>query len=55
MEYYLHKSSKLDGSNFMNWKFNIQTLLEGVNAWSIVTGDEQRLSAGTQEKDLDKR
>lgn len=54
MESYLHESGKLDGSNFMKWKFKIQTLLEGVNAWSIVTGDEQRVNAGTQEQDWDK-
>ena len=58
MESYLHESGKLDGSNFMNWKFKIQTLLEGANAWSIVIGDEQRLNsntgANTQEQEWDK-
>lgn len=54
MESYLHESRKLDGSNFKNWKFKIQTLLEGANAWSIVTGDEKRVNAGTQEQDWDK-
>lgn len=55
MESYLYESGKLDGSNFMNWKFKIQTLLEGAKAWSIVTGDEQRVNAGTQKQDWDKR
>ena len=57
IESYIHESGKLDGSNFTNWKFKIQTLLEGANAWSIVTGDEQRpnLNIGTQEQEWDKR
>lgn len=42
MESYLHESGKLDGSNFTNSKFKIENLLEGVNSWSIVTGDELR-------------
>eukprot|EP00253_Pinus_taeda_P010156 PITA_10156 len=55
MESYLHESGKLDGSNFTNWKFKIQTLLEGANAWSIVTGDELRPNVGIQEQEWDKR
>ena len=57
MESYLHESGKLDGSNFTNWKFKIQTLLEGANAWSVVRGDEQRSNSniGTQEQEWDKR
>lgn len=37
---YLNESSKLDGSNYINWKFKLQTLLEGYNTYSIVIGDE---------------
>eukprot|EP00253_Pinus_taeda_P003869 PITA_03869 len=55
MESYLHESGKLDGSNFTNWKFKIKTLLEGANAWSIVTGDELKSNAGTQEQEWEKR
>jgi len=51
LESYLHESGKLDGMNFSNWKFKMQTLLESVNAWSIVLGDEQRSGTATQEQD----
>jgi len=54
IESYLHESGKLDGSNFSNWKFKIQTLLESANAWSIVTGSELRPGSATQEQDWDK-
>lgn len=40
MEDYLNESIKLDGSNYINWKFKLQTLLEGQNTYSIVIGDE---------------
>lgn len=55
MEYYLNKSGKLNGSNFMNWKFKIQTLIEGANAWTIMTSDEQKPTATTQKEDWEKR
>ena len=54
-ESYLNESGKLNGSNFTNWKFKIQTLLEGANAWTIVTGDEQKPTASTQKEDREKR
>ena len=54
MESYLHESGKLDGSNFTNWNFKIQTLVEGANAWSIVTGDELKPNAGPKEQDWEK-
>ena len=40
MAHYLNESSKLDGSNYINWKFKLQTLLEGQNTYSIVISDE---------------
>jgi len=55
LESYLHESGKLDGTNFSNWKFKMQTLLESANAWSIVLGDEQRAGTAAQEQDWDKR
>eukprot|EP00253_Pinus_taeda_P022914 PITA_22914 len=55
MESYLNESGKLNGSNFTNWKFKIQTLLEGVNAWAIVTSDEQKPAAAQQKEDWEKR
>eukprot|EP00253_Pinus_taeda_P031194 PITA_31194 len=55
LESYLHESGKLDGTNFSNWKFKMQTLLGSANAWSIVLGNEQRAENATQEQDWDKR
>ena len=55
IESYLRESGKLDGSNFSNWKFKMKTLLESVNAWLIVEGNEQRSGTATQEQDRDKR
>ena len=46
-EAYLNESNKLDGSNYTNWKFNLQTLLEGYNAYGIATGDEVDLTTAT--------
>jgi len=39
-EAYLNENNKLDGSNYFGWKFELQTLLEGHNAWTIVNNDE---------------
>jgi hypothetical protein len=39
-ETYLNKANKLDGSNFINWKFKMQTLMEGYGVWTITKGDE---------------
>eukprot|EP00253_Pinus_taeda_P007785 PITA_07785 len=55
LESYLHESGKLNGTNFSNWKFKMQTLLESANAWSIIFGNEQRAENATQEQDWDKR
>lgn len=43
-EAYLNESNKLDGTNYTNWKFKLQTLLEGSSVWKIVSGDEQKLT-----------
>jgi hypothetical protein len=37
---YLNKANKLDGSNFINWKFKMQTPMEGYGVWTIAKGDE---------------
>ena len=37
---YLNENTKLNGSNYFGWKFRLQTLLEGHNAWTIVNNDE---------------
>ena len=39
-ESYLSESNKLDGENYENWKFKLQTLMEGNNTWAIVSGAE---------------
>jgi len=41
-ETYLNEANKLDGSNFINWKFKMQTLMEGYGVWTIAKGDEVR-------------
>jgi len=46
-EAYLNESNMLDGSNYTNWKFKLQTLLEGQNAYGIATGDEVKLTTAT--------
>ena len=42
VEAYLNKNNKLDGSNYFYWKFKLRTILEGHNAWEIVTNDEAK-------------
>jgi hypothetical protein len=44
-ETYLNKDNKLDGSNFINWKFKMQTLMEGYGVWNIVKGTELKPDA----------
>jgi len=44
-ETYLNETNKLDGSNFVNWKFKMQTLLEGYGVWMIAKGDEAQPDA----------
>ena len=39
---YINEVSKLNGENYVNWKFKMMTMLESANVWSIVTGDEPR-------------
>eukprot|EP00253_Pinus_taeda_P032961 PITA_32961 len=38
----MNEHKKLDGSNYANWNFNMQTLLEAQSAWKIVNGDEPK-------------
>ena len=35
---YLNEANKIDGSNFINWKFKMQTLMEGYGVWNIANG-----------------
>ena len=59
-ETYLNEANKLDGSNFINWKFKMQTLMEGYGVWNIAKGTELKpdVAAGataTQIQDWEKR
>jgi len=47
-EAYLNESNKLDGSNYTNWKFKLQTMLEGQNAYGIATSDEVKPTTATR-------
>jgi hypothetical protein len=47
VETYLNEANKLDGSNFINWKFNMQTLMEGYGVWNIVKGTELKPDVAT--------
>ena len=47
-ETYLNEANKLDGSNFINWKFKMQTLMEGYGVWNIANGTELKpVAAGS--------
>ena len=39
---YITESSKLNGENYVNWKFKLNTILEALSLWPIVKGDEQK-------------
>ena len=45
VETYLNEANKLDGSNFVNWKFKMLTLIEGYGVWTIAKEDEARTDA----------
>ena len=47
---YLNEASKLNGENYIDWKFKILTICEAQNVWSIVNGDELKPTgaAGTE-------
>jgi hypothetical protein len=37
MDSYVNEVDKLNGLNYINWRFKMYTLLEGYNVWEIVT------------------
>ena len=39
---YITESSKLNGENYVNWKFKIIIVLEALDLWPIVTRDQQK-------------
>ena len=53
-ESYLNESSKLDGENYIDWKFKILTICEAWNAWSVVNGDELK-PTGAADTNWEKR
>jgi hypothetical protein len=44
-ETYLNEANKLYGSNFINLKFKMHTLMEGYGVWMIAKGDEVKPDA----------
>ena len=44
---YVTKSNKLDGTNYVNWKFKMQMLMEGHNIGAIVNGKEAKPTSPT--------
>lgn len=43
----MNESNKLNGSHYSNWKFKLEKLLEGENAWVIASGDELKPTIAT--------
>ena len=41
---YITESSKLNGENYVNWKFKLVIVLEALNLWPIVKGEEHKPS-----------
>ena len=41
VDLYIIEASKLNGENYVNWKFKLITVLEALSLWPIVKGDEQ--------------
>ena len=41
---YINEVSKLNGYNYVNWKFKLITILEELDLWTIVKGDEHNPS-----------
>ena len=52
---YLNESTKLDGENYVNWKFKLITILEAYNLWTIVKGDEPKPQPPVATQDWEKR
>ena len=46
-ENYLNEASKLECDNYLDWKFKILTMLEALNVWTIVKGDEAKPTGAT--------
>lgn len=55
LDNYMNESTKLDGENYVNWKFKLMTILEGNNLWSIVSGDEPKPTVASSIPDWERR
>ena len=44
VDLYITETSKLNGENYVNWKFKLITVFEALSLWLIVKGDEQKLT-----------
>jgi hypothetical protein len=44
-ETYLTEATKLNGENYINWKFKMQTQMEGYNVWYITSSKEVKPDA----------
>ena len=47
LDNYLNEASKLDGDNYIDYKFNILTIFEASSVWNIVNGDETKTMGAT--------
>ena len=52
---YLNKSTKIDGENYINWKFMLTTILKADSLWTIVKGDEPKTIVVALIPDWDRR
>jgi hypothetical protein len=52
---YLNESTKIDGDNYVNWKFKLTTFLEAYSLWTIVKGDEPKPTVASSIPDWDRR
>ena len=55
LDTYMNESTKIDGENYVNWKFKKMTILEGNNLWSIVSGDEPKPTVASSIPDWERR
>ena len=55
VDLYITKASKLNGENYVNWKFKMITILEALSLWPFVKGDEQKPAAPLSLSDLNSR
>jgi hypothetical protein len=51
---YLNESTKLDGENYVNWKFKLTTILEAYSLWTIFKGDEPKPTSSASIPDWDR-